>query len=51
MQCRKFNNLFSRIIGFMLRSDREAGIKMIKEKGYKSFASYVAENRLITIRP
>ena len=50
MECRKFNNLFSRVVGFILRSDREAGINMIKEKGYEGFAAYMAENRLITIR-
>ena len=50
MECNKFNNFFSRMIGFILRSDREAGIKMIKEKGYEGFASYMAENRLIAIR-
>jgi hypothetical protein len=38
------------MIGFILRSDREAGIHMIKEKGYENFAAYMAENRLITIR-
>jgi hypothetical protein len=51
MECKKFNSFFSRMIGFILRSDREAGIKMIKEKGYEGFAAYMAENRLVTIRP
>ncbi len=50
-ECKKFNNFFSRVIGFILRSDRAAGIQMIKEKGYKGFASYMTENKLITIRP
>ena len=51
MDCRKFNNFFSRLIGFVLRSDRNAGIKMIKEKGYEGFAEYMAENKLISIKP
>lgn len=50
MECKKFNHFFSRMIGFILRSDRTACIKMIKEKGYEDFASYMAENRLISIR-
>ena len=50
-ECKKFNNFFTRVIGFVLRSDREAGINMIKAKGYEGFASYMAENRLITIHP
>lgn len=51
MDCSKFNNFFSRIIGFILRSDRKAGISMIKEKGYEGFAAFMAENSLISIRP
>ncbi|MBN2214026.1 MAG: DUF3795 domain-containing protein [Bacteroidales bacterium] len=51
MECKKFNNLFSRIIGFILRSDRAACIEMIKEIGYEKFASYMASNKLITIHP
>ncbi len=50
MECKKYNNFISRVIGFVLRSDREAGIKMIKEKGYEEFATYMAENKLISIR-
>lgn len=51
MECRKFNTFFSRVIGFILRSDRRAGIEMIKEKGYESFATYMTEKRLVSIRP
>ncbi len=51
MECKKFNNFFSRLIGFILRSDRNAGIGMIKEKGYEGFAKYMAENKLISIKP
>jgi len=49
-ECKKFNNPISKIFGLIFRSDRYAGIKMIKEKGYENFASYMAENKLQSIR-
>ncbi len=48
--CKKFNNPISKIFGVVFRSDRNAGIEMIKQKGYDSFASYMAENKLQSIR-
>jgi len=48
--CKKFNNFFGKIIGFILRSDRKAGIDLIKEKGIEEFAKYMAENKLVTIK-
>jgi len=48
--CMKFNNPVSKIFGFIFGSDRNAGIRMIKEKGYDSFANYMAENKLQSIR-
>jgi hypothetical protein len=49
-ECKKFNNPISKIFGFVFRSDRNACIEMIKQKGYESFASYMAENKLQAIR-
>jgi len=48
--CKKFNNFFAKIIGFILQSDRKAGVDMIKEKGIEEFAKYMAENKLVSIR-
>ena len=48
--CKKYNNFFSKIIGFVLRSDRKAGIDFIGEKGYEEFAKYMAQNKLVTIK-
>ena len=48
--CKKFNNFFSKVIGFILRSDRKAGIDFIAEKGYDEFANYMAETELVTIK-
>jgi len=41
--CKKFNNLISKIIGFVLRSDRAACIAQIKEFGIEGHANKMAE--------
>jgi hypothetical protein len=48
--CIKFNNAFSRIIGFLLNSDRRAGVFMIKEKGRAGFAGHMASYGRVAIR-
>ena len=48
--CKKFNNFFAKVIGFIYRSDRKAGIDFIDEKGIEEFAKYMAENKLVTIK-
>lgn len=37
-ECKKFNNLISKLFGFIFGSDRQASIDMIKEKGYQGYA-------------
>jgi len=37
-ECKKFNNIFSKLFGFLFGSDRQASIDMIKEKGYDAYA-------------
>lgn len=49
--CRKFHNLFSRIIGFLLRSDRGKCIARIRAVGPEAFAREMAERRAQTLRP
>lgn len=49
-ECRKFNNLFSKVFAILFRSDRPACIAKIKELGYENFAAFMAENQLQTIR-
>jgi len=39
MACGKYNNLISRVIGFVLRSNRAAGIARIKAVGCEAFAA------------
>ena len=43
--CGKFNNIFSKIIGFFLNSDRRACIGLIKEKGPEEYAKFMADNK------
>lgn len=50
MDCKKFNNIFSKVIGFIFRSNRAACIKLIKESGYENFAAYMSANNFQTIR-
>ena len=50
MQCRKFNNLMSRTIGFVLRSNRAACIGQIKKAGLQGHADIMARERKQTIR-
>ena len=49
--CRKFHNLFSRAIGFILRSDRRACIQQIKEVGLDGHAKAMAELGRPSLRP
>jgi hypothetical protein len=48
--CRKYNNAISKIIGFVLNSDRSACIARIKETGYENFALEMSEFRRQTIK-
>ena len=48
--CKKYNTFFSKVIGFVLNSDRAACISRIKEIGYEPFAVEMAGNRKITIK-
>jgi len=50
MDCKKFNNLFSKIFALLLGSDRNACIAKIKESGYEEFAGFMTEHRLQTIK-
>lgn len=49
-QCKKYNNFFSKIIGFFLRSDRSACISQIKQHGLQKHADIMAEKKIRTIK-
>lgn len=48
--CRKYNNFVSKVIGFVLNSDRKACIDRIAEIGYDSFASEMASKGMQTMK-
>ncbi len=48
--CKKFNNLVARIIGFIARSNRSGCISMIREKGLDDFAKHMAENKIVSLK-
>lgn len=50
MDCKKYNNFISKVIGFVLRSNRPACIGRIKEIGYEGFAAEMAANRRQSIK-
>ena len=45
-QCKKFNNFFSKLFGFLFGSDRSACIDCIKNTGLEAYAKKMAELRL-----
>ena len=48
--CKKYNTLISKIVGYVLNSDRMACIDRIKEIGYDDFAIEMTKNRSQTIK-
>lgn len=49
-ECKKFNNVFSKIFGLIFRSDRPACICRIKAIGYDHYAVEMATNKSHTIK-
>jgi len=49
-ECKKYNNFFSKIIGFALRSDRAACIMQIKEIGIQGHADTMSKQKKQTIK-
>lgn len=50
VECKKLNNVISKLFGLLFRSDRLACIALIKEQGYESFARSMAEKGTMTIK-
>ena len=48
-ECKKFHNFISRIVGFVLSSDRRACIYRIRDVGAEEFAREMAESERQTI--
>jgi hypothetical protein len=49
-ECKKYNNMISKLFGLIFRSDRSACIKRIQEIGYEDFATEMATNNQQTIK-
>jgi len=50
MDCKKYTNAMSKLVGFVLNSNRGACIARIKNIGYEGFALEMAENKTQTIK-
>ena len=48
--CKKYNTFFEKVFGFIMRTDRKAGVQLIKEKGVEDFINYMVENKLVCIK-
>ncbi len=48
--CKKFNNVISKLFALVFRSDRFACIALINEKGNDEYAKEMAEKGIITIK-
>ncbi|PLX18453.1 MAG: hypothetical protein C0597_06240 [Marinilabiliales bacterium] len=48
--CKKFDNFIAKLFELVFKSDRKAGIQMIKKDGYDCFARYMAENQLVSMK-
>lgn len=40
--CKLYNNVASRVFGFIFKSDRNACLNLIKSRGYEDFANFMA---------
>ena len=49
-ECKKFNNIFSKLFGFIFGSDRQASIDMIKTKGYDAYAEKMTRQKAQSIK-
>lgn len=47
--CGKFNNIFSKVIGVVLNSNRQACIQKIREAGLEGYALYMTERKRMTL--
>ena len=48
--CKKFNNIMSKLFGLIFRSDRRACIRQIREKGLQGHAECMAAGQMQSIR-
>jgi len=49
-ECKKLNNFVAKVFSIIFRSDRDAGIKMIREKGAEAFVEYLVKEKAMAIK-
>lgn len=49
-ECKKYNNIFAKVIGFVTRTDRSKCISRIKEVGAEQFAKEMAEAKIMSMK-
>jgi hypothetical protein len=49
-ECKKFNNIFSKFFALVFRSNRQACIDRIKEKGYENYAQEMTERGVHSLK-
>jgi hypothetical protein len=49
-ECKKYNNIISKIVGFVLRSDRAACVMQIKKMGIQGHADTMTRQKKQTIK-
>lgn len=50
LECKKFNNFFSKLFALIFRSDRERCIYRIREIGEDEYAKEMSEKRMMTMK-
>lgn len=48
--CKHYKSFMAKVMSVLFNSDRPAAVDMIKETGYDDFATYMADNKLVTIK-
>lgn len=48
-ECKKFNNLVSKLFALVFRSDRAASIEWIKKEGYENYAAYCKDKKIMVL--
>lgn len=49
-ECKKYNNIFAKVIGFVTRTDRSKCIDCIKEMGCEAFAAGMANKKQMSVK-
>lgn len=49
-ECKKYNNFFAKVIGFVTRTERSKCISRIKEVGYEAFAAEMGQLKIMSIK-